>query len=250
MRGTLEGPYGGIAKVRFIPACAGNTCFSLVANALAAVHPRLCGEHCDCMRFMWSCAGSSPPVRGTLACECLVDSGGRFIPACAGNTKSAVKFSQEYPVHPRLCGEHTPSTRMPCSSLGSSPPVRGTRYRQCIRRNDHRFIPACAGNTDGRAHPETLATVHPRLCGEHAPHEKCATRLFGSSPPVRGTHAFQALVLGKARFIPACAGNTFSFVSDYCPKPVHPRLCGEHPFKDADEYLSAGSSPPVRGTRP
>ena len=72
------------------------------------------------------------------------------------------------PVHPRVCGEHSSS-----SKLGGG---------------GHRSIPACAGNTAaaaaeglGRGGPSPrvrgtrpasqgqrrLQTVHPRVCGEH-----------------------------------------------------------------------------------
>ena len=55
-------------RTRFIPACAGNTAFDGRERAPSAVHPRLCGEHPvqPTKRGKNACAGSSPPVRGTL----------------------------------------------------------------------------------------------------------------------------------------------------------------------------------------
>ena len=90
--------------------------------------------------------------------------------------------------------------------------MRGTR-EACSSERDarHRFIPACAGNTCNAGGSAVL-------------------RGNGSSPPVRGTH--RRLRLG-------CPGIG----------AVHPRLCGEHPFKSSFGLrITAGSSPPVRGT--
>ena len=157
---------------------------------------------------------------------------GRFIPACAGNTRypSLPAARATSTVHPRLCGEHL---------LQQSP-----------------------GNYGHYA-------VHPRLCGEHVDKAKLV-RVFsgGLSPPVRGTLALHRCNSATARFIPACAGNTSYHVIGHSMRTVHPRLCGEHHARNphrryrhrfipacagntktsADMVGVAGSSPPVRGT--
>ena len=112
------------------------------------------------------------------------------------------------PVHPRLCGEHMPKPPGNSMDAGSSPPVRGTRGAQNGTKTIKRFIPACAGNTKDWSDWDTVYTVHPRLCGEHA---GCAATIWpsnGSSPPVRGTHPRLVALVAQGRFIPACAGNT------------------------------------------
>ncbi len=105
---------------RFIPACAGNTRRAAVTTV--AVHPRMRGEHAA--RRRPRCRGSSPHARGTPG---LARRDGisrpvhprmrgepsasdrwhvrRFIPACAGNTRSSMPTMQG-PVHPRMRGEH------------------------------------------------------------------------------------------------------------------------------------------------
>ena len=52
--------------LRFIPACAGNTCMALQNRILSAVHPRVCGEHAAQAGRVFRRCGSSPRVRGTL----------------------------------------------------------------------------------------------------------------------------------------------------------------------------------------
>ena len=65
---------------------------------------------------------------------------------------------------------------------------------------------------------------------------------------MRGTRSLRTHRCREKRFIPACAGNTSAWYGPAAPRPVHPRLCGEHSFTPGHETKSAGSSPPVRGT--
>ena len=77
-----------------------------------------------------------------------------------------------------------------------------------LRPNLIRFIPACAGNTPLDKRGQGVATVHPRVCGEHVLAVKASLQTRGSSPRVRGTPAGVGQRLFLKRFIPACAGNT------------------------------------------
>ena len=172
------------------------------------VHPRVCGEHVCCM-VIGSCPiGSSPRVRGTLPLPLIDTFIIRFIPACAGNTKASFAIGTHYPVHPRVCGEHTGADVMGFFNCGSSPRVRGTPISQKKAGQRCRFIPACAGNTLRPASDKGGSPVHPRVCGEHVLANTGAFQLPGSSPRVRGTLLVSVSVSVWARFIPACAGNT------------------------------------------
>ena len=111
-----------------------------------------------------------------------------------------------------------------------------------------RFIPACAGNILLDPVERGASTVHPRVCGEHAPNWDRVCSIVGSSPRVRGT--FEGVGVGRQlqRFIPACAGN---INDDFCLHdgiPVHPRVCGEHVHAYKGAHFATGSSPRVRGT--
>ena len=85
-RGTQQVIEAVFKRVRFIPACAGNT----------MTRQRLC----------LSQFGSSPPARGTLNEDDPFSDSSRFIPACAGNTCCLMLRSLSPAVHPRLRGEH------------------------------------------------------------------------------------------------------------------------------------------------
>ena len=209
----------------------------------------MCGEHAfklDCVRHG---RGSSPRVRGTpTLSEYLILQLG-FIPACAGNTSSSLVVMTFTTVHPRVCGEHdTISVPVLCSN-GSSPRVRGTRCDTHPRFHGHRFIPACAGNTEGIAAADSVRTVHPRVCGELNQIMNLNTVLLGSSPRVRGTRIFKSYQFLIQRFIPACAGNTGDGSRRNCGVSVHPRVCGEHDMLWRPIECVSGSSPRVRGTR-
>ena len=86
VRGTPPADRSAAKRVRFIPACAGNT--------LPSVRPWI------------DAPGSSPRVRGTPAGGPGSPRCGRFIPACAGNTIGCGTVRPPEPVHPRVCGEH------------------------------------------------------------------------------------------------------------------------------------------------
>ena len=132
-------------------------------------------------------SGSSPRVRGTLSALLRHADAVRFIPACAGNTAPCRQSLPCQAVHPRVCGEHTGGNAVGDGSLGSSPRVRGTHRLRGQRRDAIRFIPACAGNTWLGCACVGRATVHPRVCGEHAAFLSLAGSCVGSSPRVRGT---------------------------------------------------------------
>ena len=168
VRGTRGEAAADSVGNRFIPACAGNTSGPPSAAALNAVHPRVCGEHLGPGATRRRFCGSSPRVRGTRCPGYRSRSGGRFIPACAGNTLSRPDRQNGAPVHPRVCGEHRSTYAPRENPVGSSPRVRGTRAAPARPAPAPRFIPACAGNTRGLLCHRPGQPVHPRVCGEHA----------------------------------------------------------------------------------
>ena len=216
--------------MRFIPACAGNSCLDRASHSEKAVHPRVCGEQRDAAVVARDPAGSSPRVRGT---ECPTNYSAvvqRFIPACAGNSPFQPNTPILWPVHPRVCGEQSAAQARDATNVGSSPRVRGTA----------RFI---AGLT-------RHWTVHPRVCGEQSCADDYERKHYGSSPRVRGTgrSALGSKII--SRFIPACAGNRPYPAARSNPQSVHPRVCGEQTRSSIAIKASFGSSPRVRGTVP
>ena len=229
VRGTRRRRHGVRQGLRFIPACAGNSRPTSRRAWPRTVHPRVCGELRSVDTRMSVVSGSSPRVRGTRA------------------RRSAA--SAPRPVHPRVCGELAAVSSSTCTATGSSPRVRGTHRRRLRAVQLRRFIPACAGNSAPTPTSLGRTPVHPRVCGELAPHGH--------------RHA------AAERFIPACAGNSRGGGRAALAWPVHPRVCGElfdrcfgrmegvtvHPrvcgelgvTVTADED-APGSSPRVRGT--
>ncbi len=188
----------------------------------------MCGEHVARYCEPAKNAGSSPRVRGTLGTRCGPGTRRRFIPACAGNTFPASGRQLNQAVHPRVCGEHWAGPKAITKDAGSSPRVRGTRVGAGPLQCEHRFIPACAGNTQHLRKRHVGWPVHPRVCGEHSRRNNQSGRDGGSSPRVRGTRKFTAAFLLQCRFIPACAGNTPRSPHSRQLRTVHPRVCGEH----------------------
>ena len=156
---------------------------------------------------------------------------------------------RRYPVHPRVCGEHMIVRAVTASGGGSSPRVRGTRHAEPAPDRSCRFIPACAGNTRSAPPTAAISPVHPRVCGEHLEGRMADVERDGSSPRVRGTLSARQCRGANRRFIPACAGNTWTPPGAVGPISVHPRVCGEHIEARRHATSPHGSSPRVRGTR-
>ena len=149
VRGTHRWRTASLNGERFIPACAGNSSRDSNSRFSKTVHPRVCGELGHQAHVQPGRAGSSPRVRGTHRVRAAADHRSRFIPACAGNSRSRRSPRTVPPVHPRVCGELLSSVSSEGGDTGSSPRVRGT--------------PA-SGSASA-----SYAAVHPRVCGELGP---------------------------------------------------------------------------------
>ena len=149
MRGTQCFVQQARACARIIPAHAGNSVSCCAARAMAADHPRACGELLARARSICLGIGSSPRMRGTHvhpsvtpgvlriipahAGNSAEESGSaracRIIPAHAGNSGSRHLFACGSSDHPRACGELRLIVTTGHLNGGSSPRMRGTRHR-------------------------------------------------------------------------------------------------------------------------
>ena len=146
VRGTRLSPRQCRHRSRFIPACAGNADWHPEPRRGAPVHPRVCGERSPDRVTDTAASGSSPRVRGTREFSRNLALMRRFIPACAGNAATGVRWCPVMSVHPRVCGERFANVTERQNSCGSSPRVRGTPCAPTSDPWNRRFIPACAGN--------------------------------------------------------------------------------------------------------
>ena len=116
--------------------------------------------------------GSSPHARGALTCFLRVIVFWGIIPACAGSTyehRTNNRFGRD---HPRMRGEHF-LTPLPLYTLpGSSPHARGAQADLNSSDQVTGIIPACAGSTTPPFSMAKARWDHPRMRGEHLPHER------------------------------------------------------------------------------
>ena len=208
VRGTVRLRPVRHGERRFIPACAGNRNANNRWEGQVSVHPRVCGEQPAASERSLSDVGSSPRVRGTALDDDRLAGVNRFIPACAGNSRTGSSRCISGAVHPRVCGEQCGFGQYATANVGSSPRVRGTGTLQSRQEVTGRFIPACAGNSRWISWGTPNGSVHPRVCGEQVCPYSLHAGMPGSSPRVRGTESFPAVDLKPGRFIPACAGNS------------------------------------------
>ena len=247
-RGTPVLPPQGSRRRRFSPACAGNTPPRPPVDRIAAVQPRVRGEHKIGPLPWLNRDGSAPRARGTLGHWFVPVGRHRFSPACAGNTLSSRCSRRRRAVQPRVRGEHPSATVGAAATYGSAPRARGTLWQAWGVPERLRFSPACAGNTRCRNRGGQEYTVQPRVRGEHATMRRVSVDARGSAPRARGTRVRRAYARACRRFSPACAGNT----SPNCNRPeapaVQPRVRGEHL---RDHFFAGhldGSAPRARGT--
>ena len=146
-RGTRGRLYRDGARVRFIPARAGNTPAMRTWYRRRPVHPRSRGEHMLVIPGETMTDGSSPLARGTPAAPDSRRAAPRFIPARAGNTDMRRLAFRSRAVHPRSRGEHLVVVSELTRRDGSSPLARGTLTGGDDWPRRGRFIPARAGNT-------------------------------------------------------------------------------------------------------
>ena len=147
VRGKPDDVRESSRHLRIIPARAGQTSDRASRHGSTPDHPRACGANAYAEAHSKNHTGSSPRVRGKHDCQTSRRSGYRIIPARAGQTRRGVRVSSTSPDHPRACGaNYVADTVMP-SAIGSSPRVRGKRWREARAARPPRIIPARAGQT-------------------------------------------------------------------------------------------------------
>ena len=207
-RGTLARCVCLLARLRLIPARAGNTRCAGVPFLAFPAHPRSRGEHRPTDTHFKHPSGSSPLARGTRQCLKVLPTGTRLIPARAGNTPTNTQRAPPAAAHPRSRGEHYSNDALMMRSFGSSPLARGTPVSMWQGWVHTRLIPARAGNTWHGARGDFGASAHPRSRGEHVRFSSRFRFVCGSSPLARGTLGWEQVLARVCRLIPARAGNT------------------------------------------
>ena len=230
-----------------IPACAGKTTLRRECFRRRWAHPRVCGENVSRRRAIWFLRGSSPRVRGKHGDAAGDSQPLRLIPACAGKTRLGRQVRCLFRAHPRVCGENIISMQAFRQRAGSSPRVRGKPSDDVGDVRLRGLIPACAGKTPPGGASWPPARAHPRVCGENYLFVTTVRPSRGSSPRVRGKPPVDAVGVGDARLIPACAGKTKRPRPGPCLSRAHPRVCGENTSTSGAGRRPCGSSPRVRG---
>ncbi len=166
------------------------------------------GEYCAVSSAAAGAIGSSARTWGTRfpgadAVRCA-----RFIPTHVGNTWRASPSGSGRAVHPHARGEHSRSSLMTSSFVGSSPRTWGTHLLHDEVEGLLRFIPTHVGNTRRGPGCGCHPSVHPHARGEHVASCSDSSRSSGSSPRTWGTRDAAGVEDASDRFIPTHVGNT------------------------------------------
>ena len=150
------------------------------------VHPRACGGNMNMSLIGMSMNGASPRLRGKRTRPTPERAAQGCIPAPAGETAAGPPDPRREGVHPRACGGNRPSTPLAGLDDGASPRLRGKPGRSSEDRQDHRCIPAPAGETRRALERGRVGRVHPRACGGNATGSSASGCGVGASPRLRG----------------------------------------------------------------
>ena len=208
MRGTRRRPHPRRRGMGLIPTYAGNTNGWGRSLVRGRAHPHVCGEHRYDASIAAPLEGSSPRMRGTRGDDIRVMIPGGLIPTYAGNTPLTKAHPEDAGAHPHVCGEHAAELAATALTQGSSPRMRGTRYKLRRMRSWAGLIPTYAGNTHLDAFERADAGAHPHVCGEHDNLRDVRVRKLGSSPRMRGTPHYPTHRTQGLGLIPTYAGNT------------------------------------------
>ena len=159
--------------------------------------------------------GSSPHTRGPPCKETGRDFIGRIIPAYAGSTSIFAGTLRKPKDHPRIRGVHPGQVQRPGGAEGSSPHTRGPHQDHGGQFVPFGIIPAYAGSTRLSVFSHPAAKDHPRIRGVHPFPPPARYRRLGSSPHTRGPRTKRERHHYRGRIIPAYAGSTEQYFTDY-----------------------------------
>ena len=233
-----------------IPACAGEPRRRSARRWRHPVYPRVCGGTGGAGDSEAAHRGLSPRVRGNLPrCHPASPSTGS-IPACAGEPISSASLISGGKVYPRVCGGTQVHTPPAIPSWGLSPRVRGNPSNVRCNSSWSRSIPACAGEPSRPPRRTGPRAVYPRVCGGTLHVRAFVVQVGGLSPRVRGNRHCLVRGRGRARSIPACAGEPRRIIAPDGPHQVYPRVCGGTCSQQRPGKSPGGLSPRVRGNQP
>ena len=130
---------------------------------------------------------------------------------------------------------------------GSSPRIRGKRFRERLTEELLGLIPAHTGKTRRETPCCCRYRAHPRAYGENGFQNRCLPLRRGSSPRIRGKPAEHLEPRYCRGLIPAHTGKTSIHSFKRGGDGAHPRAYGENVKRGLTTPPSLGSSPRIRG---
>ena len=226
LRGSRHPGAAARRRRRVIPAPAGQPRAGRASTPGGAGHPRTCGAAIGQPRVLPAGQGSSPHLRGSQRPSCWAGHVWRVIPAPAGQPSWGMDLARSSTGHPRTCGAALGIISIVIASVGSSPHLRGSPSKARHWAEQHRVIPAPAGQPISWYFAPFHSWGHPRTCGAATYEAQASTDVDGSSPHLRGSlHRLVGVVPG-GRVIPAPAGQPVPSSGRWCCIGGHPRTCG------------------------
>ena len=165
LRGNRGRRRSGPRRSGSIPASAGEPARLCRSARRRRVYPRACGGTEQLGLVAGRPMGLSPRLRGNPYSSIEAEFDRRSIPAPAGEPTGLSQSSRWQGVYPRACGGTKCCNCGVQTCEGLSPRLRGNRHLPFRRVEQHRSIPAPAGEPPPRHRRSTAPAVYPRACG-------------------------------------------------------------------------------------
>ena len=210
-RGNPAGERAGPARIRSIPAHAGEPCARPRCTGGREVYPRprggTRGEH----PLPGTSPGLSPPTRGNRRFISVYSDVGGSIPAHAGEPCAASRARGAVRVYPRPRGGTALRAARRAGVVGLSPPTRGNRAELSFADSAEGSIPAHAGEPASPLSTCRRRAVYPRPRGGTSIFMPSKVAASGLSPPTRGNRPSRGETGVLRRSIPAHAGEPSTY---------------------------------------
>ena len=237
-------------RLRSIPAHTGKPPAECRTIFPAAVYPRPHGEARPVPLRHQDAQGLSPPTRGSRRGGDGRRCRRRSIPAHTGKPPGARRTTGIISVYPRPHGEADGEAVEDPAERGLSPPTRGSRNSGSWCPPEVGSIPAHTGKPASRSSRRRPTPVYPRPHGEAKDATEHARRMYGLSPPTRGSPHRRDYAHQRSGSIPAHTGKPGSARTRADPPTVYPRPHGEASDSASPPAKVEGLSPPTRGSHP
>ena len=151
---------------RFTPTYVGTSCGQHRHISRPEVHPHVCGDFARSSTVELIVIGSPPRMWGLQIKTFAEHRRQRFTPTYVGTSPRSLVGPLQKEVHPHVCGDFPYGEGATSPEAGSPPRMWGLPSSGRGPARLPRFTPTYVGTSGSSRRPNTVASVHPHVCGD------------------------------------------------------------------------------------